>query len=398
MVGRYIKDIKLFLWRSQSQKRWLSLALVSLLLVTLFWQAPTINQSQIANNEIRGVWMTNYGAALSYYTSRLDEVIANIAKRRLNTIYPAVWNRGYTLHPSPVAKSASGYSQDYMTSLPLFPFQDALSGLVEQAHRQKLRIIPWFEYGLLIPKNHSIVKRHPNWLTANQRGETVSSDGMSWLNPCHPEVQKFITDLIVDVVKRYPVDGIQLDDHFALPVEFGYDAYTRKLYRQEHNGNSPPQNPKNPEWMAWRAGKLTQLMAKISKAVREENHDVIISLSPNSLNFAYNKYLQDWGKWVDRGLLDEVIVQIYREDLTAIKHELNKSELLNIRKKVPIAIGLYTGPFLSPKSIKNLQKEIEIVQNYNYDGVSFFCWETTLWFFKGGSDTELENSLRKVFT
>ncbi|PAX45749.1 glycoside hydrolase family 10 protein [Brunnivagina elsteri] len=391
--------------RSQSRKgwfgiryRWFVLAVVSLLLFTSLWQAPTINTSVIPNNEIRGVWMTNYGAALSYYTTRLDDVIANIAKHRLNTIYPAVWNRGYTLHPSTVAESVSGSSQNYMTSLPLLPFQDTLSELVKQAHRQKLRIIPWFEYGLVVPKNHAIAKRHPDWLTVTKSGKVALKDNMAWLNPCHPQVQQFLTDLIVDVVKRYPVDGIQLDDHFALPVEFGYDAYTAKLYRKEHNGNSPPQNPKNPEWMAWRAGKLTQLMAKISKSVKAENQDTIISLSPNSLSFAYNKYLQDWGKWVDLGLLDEVIVQVYREDLSAISNELNNRELQKIKNKLPIAIGLYTGPFLSPKSIKNLQREIQVVQKYNYSGVSFFCWETTLWFFKGDSDRQLQNGLRKVFT
>ncbi|NJL65190.1 MAG: family 10 glycosylhydrolase [Methylacidiphilales bacterium] len=402
-IARYAKGIKLHL--SQSRKpwfgiryRWFVLAVAALLVFTSLWQAPTINRSAIPNNEIRGVWMTNYGAALSYYTTRLDDVIANIAKHRLNTIYPAVWNRGYTLHPSTVAESVSGSSQDSMTSLPLLPFQDTLSELVKQAHRQKLRIIPWFEYGLVVPKNHAIAKRHPDWLTMTQSGKIALKDNMAWLNPCHPEVQEFLTNLIVDVVKRYPVDGIQLDDHFALPVEFGYDAYTAKLYRREHNGNSPPQNPKNSEWMAWRAGKLTQLMDKISKSVKDENQDVIISLSPNSLNFAYNRYLQDWGKWVDLGLLDEVIVQVYREDLRAISNELNNRELQNIKNKLPIAIGLYTGPFLSPKSIPKLQREIQIVQKYNYSGVSFFCWETTLWFFKGGSEQQLENSLRKVFT
>jgi uncharacterized lipoprotein YddW (UPF0748 family) len=378
--------------------RWLVLAVVSLLVFTSLWQAPTINKSPIPKGEIRGVWMTNYGAALNYYTTRLDDAIANIAKHRLNTIYPAVWNRGYTLHPSAVAESVSGSSQDYMTSLPLLPFQDALSELVKQAHRQKLRIIPWFEYGLMVPKNHAIAKRHPDWLTITQDGQIALNDNMSWLNPCHPEVQQFITDLIIDVVKRYPVDGIQLDDHFALPVEFGYDAYTAELYRTEHNGNLPPKNPKNSEWMAWRAAKLTQLMAKISQSARAENPDIIISLSPNSLSFAYNKYLQDWDKWVDLGLLDEVILQVYREDLAAMRNELNNQELQNIKDKLPIAIGLYTGSFLSPKSFQKLQQEIQTVQKSDYAGVSFFSWETTFWFFKGGSEQQLENCLRKVFT
>lgn len=49
-------------------------------------------------------------------------------------------------------------------------------------------------------------------------------------------MQQFLVNLIVEVVQRYPVDGIQLDDHFGLPIEFGYDPYTIKLYQNGHSG------------------------------------------------------------------------------------------------------------------------------------------------------------------
>ncbi len=44
-----------------------------------------------------------------------------------------------------------------------------------------------------------------------------------------------MVDLITDVVDRYPVAGIQLDDHFAFPVELGYDLmklFSTNNYRQ----------------------------------------------------------------------------------------------------------------------------------------------------------------------
>jgi uncharacterized lipoprotein YddW (UPF0748 family) len=180
-----------------------------------------------------------------YYSTRLDEVMANLAKHHLNTLYPAVWNRGYTLHPSPVAKQASGIRRDRLTSVPLIPFQDSLGELVHQAHRQHLRLIPWFEYGLMVPTSAALAQKHPNWLTTTSAGETVpgakpapkinpllrplvrplwnlqqeaAGANQAWLNPFHPEVQEFLVDLIVDVVQRYGVDGIQLDDHFGLPI------------------------------------------------------------------------------------------------------------------------------------------------------------------------------------
>jgi uncharacterized lipoprotein YddW (UPF0748 family) len=46
-------------------------------------------------------------------------------------------------------------------------------------------------------------------------------DPHAWLNPCHDRVRKFTIDLITDVVRRYPVADIQLDDYFSFPMEMG---------------------------------------------------------------------------------------------------------------------------------------------------------------------------------
>lgn len=363
-------------------------------LVLSLWLSPVVSRGKLNTQELRGVWMTNLGAALMYYTTRMDEAVARIAEHRLNTIYPAVWNRGYTLHPSEIALQAGGRMRDPLTSLPLLPFQDSLSGLVRQAHRQHLRLIPWFEYGLMLPAKSPIARKHPDWLTTTQTG----SKGSGWLNPFHPQVQQLLVHLIVEVVQRYPVDGIQLDDHFGLPIEFGYDSYTIKLYQHDHNGAVPPSDPADPEWMAWRAERLTQLMMKITNAVKAARQEAIVSLSPHPPSFAYQKYLQDWTRWVELGLVDEVIVQIYRQDLTALNAELSNSKVRSLlRQTVPISVGLYTGSFLSAKQIQNLSHEVEAVRAAGYKGVSFFCWETTFWLFKGSPEKQVRQTFLKLF-
>ncbi len=388
------------------------LVVLSFGLVVSLWQAPVVRVAQGKTSEIRGVWMTNLGASLMYYTTQLDETVANLAQHRLNTLYPCVWNRGRTLHPSSVFEKAS---RSYGFRL---PFQDVLSGVVRQSHRQGLRVIPWFEYGLMIPVRSPIAQQHPNWLTRTQNGadtidlveqnmlvkpvldlkEAVSGIEQGWLNPLHPEVQQFLTDLIVEVVKRYPVDGIQLDDHFALPIEFGYDPYTVERYRATHRGKSPPKDITNPEWMSWRADQVTQLMSKISRAVRAARPGVLISLSPNAPDYAYRKSLQDWRRWIKLRLVDEVVVQVYRPDLSGLKAELEGGGFRDLGfPQVPIAIGLYAGRFLSAKPIQQLQREVETVRSSQYSGVSFFCWETTFWLFRGSSQSQVERVFTKLF-
>lgn len=393
------------------------LSLLAIVLILRFWQAPA--NPVAATALVRGVWMTNWGAALMYYTTRLDDVVANLAQHQLNTLYPAVWNRGYTLHPSQTARRAGGRTRDWLTDVPLLPRDSIVMALAYQAHRQGLRLIPWFEYGLMIPESSAIARAHPDWLTMNQAGETVlkpltpsarlprplqqlqlevTGGNLAWLNPMHPEVQQFLVDLVAEMVRRYPVEGIQLDDHFGLPVELGYDPYTRQLYRAEHVGAEPPDNPRDAAWMAWRSRHLSQLMQRITAAVKAENPDAIVSLSPNPPEFAYREYLQDWRRWVAAGWVDEVIVQLYRSDLGALQRDLGSGALRTVQQQVPVAIGLYTGPFWPAKPLDRLQQEIMAVQNAGYDGVVFFSWETTLWIFRRESAPQVQQQFEQWFT
>jgi uncharacterized lipoprotein YddW (UPF0748 family) len=344
--------------------------------------------------------MTHFGVALMHHTTRLDNTIAHLANESVNTLYPAVWNHGHTLHHSAVMQTYGGSQHNPWLYLPFSG--DLLPGLVAESHRQQLRLIPWFEYGLMIPLDAALVKQHPDWLTM-KRNHTFTDDPpmnrynpisrlsrsikggqQAWLNPFHPEVQQFLTDLITEVVQKYEVDGIQLDDHFGLPINYGYDAYTVNLYRAEHNGQAPPDDPSDAEWMKWRADRLTQLMARIQRAVKAASPQALVSLSPNAPNFAYRKYLQDWPRWVDMKLLDEVVVQLYRNDLTALKNELDRPNLKMLSTKVPLSVGLYTGPFNQAKPAQQIRQETELVRSAGYAGTSLFCWETTFWLFKRG--------------
>jgi uncharacterized lipoprotein YddW (UPF0748 family) len=149
-----------------------------------------------------------------------------------NTIYPVVWNSGYALFPSATARQTGIQPFIYKGN----EGQDILADVVAQAHRQGIKVIPWFEFGFMAPPTSELAVNRSGWLT-KQRDRQQSSfaeDGeVVWLNPFRPEVQQFITNLVLEVVTQYDVDGIQFDDHMSLPNEFGYDDYTVALYKKE---------------------------------------------------------------------------------------------------------------------------------------------------------------------
>jgi len=350
------------------------------------------------STELRGVWLTNVASPVLFMPWRVNRALHQLSELNFNTVYPVVWNRGHTFYPSAVAERVMGRAQDQVLEIVRMG-QDVLAEIVKQGHKQKLRVIPWFEYGFMTPPHSELARRHPDWLTIRRdRTKTFKEvpdeqDGLKeapkfirqglfnkqvWLNPLHPEVQKFILNMIVEVVTQYDVAGVQLDDHFGLPVELGYDPFTVKLYQKEHQGKRPPDNPWDSEWMRWRADKITDFMAQIFEAVKAVKPNAIVSLSPSPQGFAYRAYLQDWQTWVQQGLVEELILQVYQDDLNSFVTELSHPAIQMARRQIPVGVGILTGTWKRPINIAQIQRQVKAVRDRGFDGVSFFYWES-LW-------------------
>ncbi len=377
-----------------------------------FAQVPPIQA--IPTTELRGVWLTNVASSVLYTPWAINRAVSQLAKLKFNTIYPVVWNRGNTFYPSQVAKKVTGRDRDLSLQV-LKLNQDVLAQIVKQGHRQGLRVIPWFEYGFMAPPNSALAKRHPDWLTARRHASKITVDVNQpkatnpkvvdpmltkgvWLNPFHPEVQQFMLNMIVEVVTKYDVDGVQFDDHFGLPSDFGYDRFTVALYQQEHQGKIPPNNPLDAQWLRWRADKLTNFMERVYKAVKAVKPECLVTLSPNPQDYAYRATLQDWQTWVNRGLVEELICQIYRNDRKSFIAELQQTALQAARKKIPVGIGILTGSVTNPVTLKQIGQQVQWVRDRGYSGVSFFYWESLWGYITPESPQERRNGFSSLFS
>ena len=326
----------------------------------------------------KAVWLTNVDSQVMNSRSNLAAGLSRLAALGFNTIYPAVWQRGYTLYPSEVAKQLTGAAV-----LPNSPFvgRDVLADIIELAQPLKLRVIPWFEYGLMVPPESSVARQYPDFLTHDVHGNSQRIQGANgrqdpnvWLNPCHERVRQFTIDLITDLVERYPVAGIQLDDHFSFPVELGYDSpgerlsqrLTRQLFQQQPRAN----------WNEWRAGQLTLLLQQIVRSLKSIRPDCIVSIAPNPLNFSKSRYLVDWQQWCNLGLIDELVLQVYRDRLDAFTSEIVKPEVRSIKTKIPTLIGILTGLRTKPIATLTIEKQINCVRVNQFAGYSCFFYET----------------------
>lgn len=332
-----------------------------------------------------GVWLTNSPSPLYYDPARIDRAVAELADAGFTTLYPNVWSRGATFHRSRWAPMEPAL-QKAGTSL------DPICQMTKAAQRRGLEVIPWFEYGLMEPAEAEVVRRQPQWVLQKQDGSTgVEMHGrtMVFLNPAHPGVRERFIGLISEIVQRCGVDGIQLDDHFAWPVELGYDPYTRALYRQA-TGREPPANPSDRFWMRWRRQQLTALLRELRSALHQldeeaaskakargkpKPHPTFVSLSPGPFRFAYNKWLQDWELWALGGLVDDLIVQNYAYSVKGFTQDLDQPALVKARTwGLPVEIGILAGFGGRTTDMGTLAEKTRLAAARGH-GVIYFYWE-----------------------
>lgn len=362
--------------------------------------------SNQAKAELRGVWLTNIDSNVLFSSQSVTDAIQRLSQLNFNTVYPTVWNWGYTLYPSKVAERVIGRAVRLVTPLDnsLDPDlgtqgRDLLKEMIDQGHQKGMRVIPWLEFGFMAPADSELAKRHPDWLTQDGKGVKIKKEGSHdrvWLNPFKPEVQQFLQDLVVEIVSNYDVDGIQFDDHFGLPSDLGYDPFTVKLYKQEHQGKSPPSDPQEAEWVRWRANKITDYLRQVFRAIKNRKQNVIVSVSPNPQKDSYQFFLADWANWERRGLVEELIVQIYRDDFNRFISELEQPEVKSARSHIPVAIGIMSGLKNKLISLSQIQKQVEAVRDRGFAGVSFFFYET-LWNSSSESSDQRQSAFRLLF-
>ena len=342
-------------------------------------QATQLCSTEEMTQELRGVWLTNIDSNVLFSQRNLRDAIANLDYLNFNTLYPTVWNWGYTLYPSSVAETFTGKAIDPTEGL---EGRDVLQEIITQGHKRGMAVIPWFEFGFMAPADSELAQRHPDWLTKRQDGSTIWWEGKQhqrvWLNPLRPEVQKFITALIVEIVDNYDVDGIQLDDHFGFPSDFGYDEFTVKLYQQEHEGKSPPADSKDREWIQWRADKITAYVEQLFQAIKETKSQAIVSVSPNPYQFSLKSFLLDWQKWQQKGLIEELIIQVYRHEQNSFIRELEQPEVKAAQEHIPVGIGILSGLKHRPVPLERIQQQVNATRDRHLAGVSFFFYES-LW-------------------
>jgi uncharacterized lipoprotein YddW (UPF0748 family) len=156
--------------------------------------------------------------------------------------------------------------------------------------------------------NQHIARTHPEWML------TVGS--VRILNPGLPEVRDYLTNIIMDVVTRYDIDGIHFDDYFypngTIPDSETFANYSRGFTNIAD----------------WRRDNVNILIEEVSRTIKEAKPWVKFGVSPtgiyrsstnpaigsNTASGALQHYVHlfaDSKKWLQEGWVDYVMPQLY---------------------------------------------------------------------------------------
>jgi len=184
---------------------------------------------------------------------------------------------------------------------------DPFALFLEAAHSQGIKVEAWINPFRSIkatevqdlPADCSI--RH--FIEDNQNRIKLVN-GRWYLNPAYPEVRTLVCDVARELIGKYPVDGIHLDDYFypdGATEEFDAEAYADAAAQQPDLTLS-----------SFRTANIDSLVSELYTAVKQSNPSCRLSISPaGNYDYCVLRMYGDPVHWIAAGTVDCLIPQIY---------------------------------------------------------------------------------------
>jgi uncharacterized lipoprotein YddW (UPF0748 family) len=193
------------------------------------------------------------------------------------------------------------------------PGYDPLAFAVEQAHKRGMELHAWFNpYRVWVSSRNytrdpgSVFLTQPNWL--------LPVKNVVILDPGLSEVRAFVTQVIMDVVDRYDVDGVHFDDYFY--------PYPPNTIGVEDAATYQQRGASFASIDTWRAFNVNVMVRGVHEAIEASRPDVKFGISPfgiwksgtpsgiTGLSGATELYA-DAVNWMEQQWLDYLTPQLY---------------------------------------------------------------------------------------
>lgn len=256
-----------------------------------------------------------------------------------------------------------------------FPFYDPLQFMVTEAHKRGMEFHAWLNpyranfniRSASIAPDH-VTRTHPEWF--------LTYGGKKYFNPADKQAQQFVINVVRDIVKRYDIDAIHMDDYFYPYRINGVEFPDAASYKKSGSRLSKDD---------WRRSNVDSIIRQLSIAIKQEKPYCKFGISPfgvwrnktsdpdgsntKAWQTNYDDLYADILLWLKKEWIDYVAPQLYWE----IGHKLaDYTELVDwwsrhsYGRHVYIGHAVYkaTEKSIAWKNPSELPDEIKLLREY----------------------------------
>lgn len=325
----------------------------------------------------------------------IDKALFSAYEYGFNKVFMQVRYRGDAFYNSKIVLKSNLVAVDF----------DPLSYAVQLAHSLGIEIHAWFNTYILWSSNYKpydnnhIYITKPDWLASNIYGKSDSNIDISiphsqnwegiYLSPNHPSVNKYLTELISELIDSYDIDGIHLDYIRFQDDIYGFNDVGRKIFKNNY-GFDPLDIERNiistergwtfsqidslqEIWNNYKIENINTLVYNISNKIDFIDKSLKLSAAVKSNpNLSRKKWSQDWKDWIINDYIDFVVVMNYspnmidfNNNIQTIRYEIDESNL----KKIIMGVSIYNQGF------NQVSDKIYISYLNDFKGVSLFSFD-----------------------
>ena len=240
-------------------------------------------------------WPSRAGLSATQQKSELLQIIEQASRLRLNAIILQVRPNGDAVYQSaiePWSAWLSGPGQN--------PGYDPLAYAISEAHRRGIEVHAWFNPFRATVSSKPVGRGH---ISHRQPGWLLKAGSTTMLNPTRSQARGHVLKVIMDVVRRYNVDGVHLDDYF----------YPYPPHHNVADGRTPAQ----------RRAAIDSFVQELYRQIKATKPHIRVGISPFGIwqpGFpecvqagvnAYEDLACDARKWLKEGWVDYLAPQLY---------------------------------------------------------------------------------------
>jgi uncharacterized lipoprotein YddW (UPF0748 family) len=280
--------------------------------------------------EGRAVWNHSGTGA---YPGDWDRSAKELAAAGINMIQPNMLWGGLAHYASDILPRSETFRQH----------GDQIAQCVAAAKKHGLQVHVWkVNYNLSNAPQEFVEKMR----RAGRTQTTVSGQPQSWLCPSHPENQKLELESMLEVARKYAVDGLHFDYIRYPGRETCYCDGCRQRFEKESGkpvGNWPKDcysGPRREAYNDWRCQQITALVAAVYREGKKLRPELKISAAVfGSYPSCRESVAQDWPAWVKAGYLDYICPMDYTNSDTQFR-ALLENQLKLVGGRIPVYPGI----------------------------------------------------------